>query len=117
MLLFLSLRPLVCLFHCSLDSGNKKNSTPIIKSCAFSFVITLLLIAFCHTQNYVMFHCPTWHKGMGERCSKCKVSQHSALHQRNDLSEMGCETSGNEMEDLLQRWEKPILTEAYCVEA
>lgn len=61
-LLFLPVWPLVPLFHCSLDSGNKQNSILINIRCAFSFVITLLSMAFCHTQAYIMFHCPTRYK-------------------------------------------------------
>lgn len=90
MLLFLSLLPLVSLFHCTLNLGNKKNSTLIIKSCAFSFVITLVLMAFCHTQNYLMFHSPAWHKVTGETCSKCCVREMS------DSSEMRSEIAGKE---------------------
>lgn len=62
MLLFLPVRPLVPLFHYSLDSGNKQSSILINIKCAFSFVVTLLSMAFYCTQNYVMFHCPARHK-------------------------------------------------------
>lgn len=95
MLLFLSLWPLVSLCHCSLDSGNKENSTLIIKSWAFSFVITLVLMAFCHTPNYIMFHCPARHKVTGERCPKC-LSTAVRVREINDLSEMRSEISGKE---------------------
>lgn len=38
--------------------------------------------------------------------------QHS---QRNDWSEIGCETSGEG--EVLERWERPVSAEAHCVEA
>lgn len=52
-------------------------------------------MAFCHTHNYIMFHCPAWHKVTGERCSKC-LSTTLCVTGIHDLSEMRFETSGKE---------------------
>lgn len=62
-----------------------------------------------------MVHCPAWHKVTEVRDVLSVTACLSAPCQRNGQSEVGCETSGKG--EALERWEKPILTEAYYIEA